>query len=139
MSLPHQIYHVTTTTERRTHFFTCCDAARAAAACFEVDASRGNARLMAWVLMPDHVHWLLQLGDQAGLAKVVNRLKAGSARAANKVLGRRGAVWCHAYHDHALRHDEDVQTTARYIIANPIRAGLVRHIGDYPFWNASWL
>ncbi len=94
---------------------------------------------MAWVLMPDHAHWLLQLGERESLASVVNRLKAGSARAANTVLGRGGSLWSRAYHDHAVRSDEDVRAVARYIIANPIRAGLVQHVGDYPFWNAIWL
>jgi hypothetical protein len=38
-----------------------------------------------------------------------------------------------------VRSDEDVQAIARYIVANPIRAGLVKRVGDYPFWNAIWL
>ncbi|MBB5859537.1 hypothetical protein GGR69_001194 [Xanthomonas arboricola] len=28
---------------------------------------------------------------------------------------------------------------ARYLIANPLRAGLVARVGDYPFWDAIWL
>jgi hypothetical protein len=38
-----------------------------------------------------------------------------------------------------LRKDEDLQTVARYIVANPLRAGLVEKIGDYPLWDAIWL
>jgi REP element-mobilizing transposase RayT len=44
-----------------------------------------------------------------------------------------------AFYDHALRQDEDVQGVARYIVANPLRAGLVENIGDYPLWDAIWL
>ena len=44
-----------------------------------------------------------------------------------------------AFHDHALRANEDLRQAARYVIANPIRAGLVRRVGDYPFWNAIWV
>jgi hypothetical protein len=38
-----------------------------------------------------------------------------------------------------LRSDDDLQDMARYVVANPLRAGLVARIGDYPFWNAVWL
>ena len=95
--------------------------------------------MLAWVLMPDHAHWLLQLGESADLAAAVNRLKSGSTRAANRTLGRNGPLWAHAFHDRALRRDEDVMAVARYIIANPLRAGLVTRVGEYPFWNAVWL
>lgn len=139
VSLQHHTYHVTTTTKDRMPAFKRFDAACAACACFENPALLGDATLMAWVLMPDHVHWLLQLGDRVALASVVNRLKTASARSVNIALARGGALWSRAYHDHVLRHDEDLQAVARYIIANPIRAGLVRRVGDYPFWNAMWL
>jgi hypothetical protein len=38
-----------------------------------------------------------------------------------------------------LRQDEDVARVARYVVANPLRAGLVKRIGDYPLWDAAWL
>lgn len=95
--------------------------------------------MLAWVLMPDHVHWLLQLGERDELSVVVNRLKSASARHANRALGRTGAIWAKAFHDHALRGEDDLQDVARYVVANPLRAGLVTRIGDYPFWNAVWL
>jgi len=41
--------------------------------------------------------------------------------------------------DHALRTDENLLNVARYIIANPLRAGLVTRIGDYPLWDSIWL
>jgi len=50
-----------------------------------------------------------------------------------------GALWQRGFHDHALRRDEDIEDIARYIVANPLRAGLVRHIGDYPHWDAIWI
>jgi len=96
-------------------------------------------KMLAWVLMPDHAHWLLQLGEKDKLGTVVNRLKSSSSRMANRVLARCGTTWEPAYHDHALRAEEDLINIARYIIANPLRAGLVKRIGDYPFWNAIWI
>ena len=48
-------------------------------------------------------------------------------------------IWQAGYYDHAIRKDEDIVNIARYIIANPIRAGLVKKVGDYPHWHAIWL
>jgi len=93
----------------------------------------------AWVVMPDHVHWLFQLGSDADLSSTIKRFKARSAHRVNRHLHRQGVLWQKAFYDHALRHDEDLQGIARYIVANPLRAGLVEHIGDYPLWDAIWL
>ena len=95
--------------------------------------------MLAWVLMPDHAHWLLQLGENDTLANAVTRLKCASARSANRALGRSGAVWGRAFHEHALRDERKLLATARYLVANPLRAGLVTKLGNYPFWNSIWL
>jgi REP element-mobilizing transposase RayT len=139
VSLPNQAYLVTTTTLNREAFFVDFEVACAAARCFEKPEILGDAQLLAWVLMPDHVHWLIQLGQHDALSLVVNRLKSFSARMASRVLQREGQFWAAAYHDHALRADEDLRVVARYIVANPLRAHLVEHIANYSFWNAVWL
>ena len=94
---------------------------------------------LAWVVMPDHVHWLFQLGEHLDLPTTIKRFKARSARRVNTYLNRQGALWQKAYYDHAVREEEDVRDIARYIVANPLRAGLVKHVGDYPLWDAVWL
>jgi hypothetical protein len=48
-------------------------------------------------------------------------------------------VWKPGFHDRALRHEDSMVDAARYIVANPLRAGLVERVGDYPFWDAIWL
>jgi REP element-mobilizing transposase RayT len=98
----------------------------------------GDAKNLCSVVMPDHIHLLLQLGDTP-LQRVVNRMKSRSAIKLNRQIGRTGRFWAPGYYDHALRAEEDLRGVARYIVANPLRAGLVRNIGDYPFWNAIWL
>lgn len=95
--------------------------------------------MLAWVLMPDRAHWMIELSGNDVLGTVVNRIKSASARHANRVLQRKGALWSAAFHDHALRMENDLQDTARYVVANPLRAKLVKSLGDYPFWNAIWL
>lgn len=89
--------------------------------------------------MLDHAHWLLQLGSVTALADAVSRMKACAARSVNDQRQHHAPVWSRSYHDHALRKDDDLHAAARYLIANPLRAGLVTHIGDYPFWDVIWL
>jgi REP element-mobilizing transposase RayT len=139
LSVSNGIYLVTATTIERTKIFENFHAACAAAHCFEDGAVLGDAAMLAWVLMPDHAHWLIELSEHDVLSAVVNRIKSASARNANRVLDRKGALWSVAFHDHALRAEDDLPDTARYVVANPLRAGLVKSLGDYPFWNAIWL
>jgi len=134
----HRAYLVTTVTDQRIPWFQvfsfaalmCRNMVHAGCLC--------DARNLCWVVMPDHVHLLLYLGD-IHLSTIVRRLKARSANLLNREIGRSGRFWEPGYHDHALREEEDLLTVARYIVANPLRAGLVRRIGDYPYWNAEWL
>jgi REP element-mobilizing transposase RayT len=139
VSLPGQVYHVTAATLGRTpwfeNFHVACEVVRA----FHAPGVLGEARLLAWVLMPDHVHWLLETGEAVPIEKIVARMKSVSAVQANRVLARAGPLWYPAFHDRALRHEDDLRTVARYIVANPLRAGLVERIGDYPFWDCAWL
>ena len=98
----------------------------------------GLVNSIAWVVMPDHFHWLIQLQDD-NLGNVLGATKARCAQAVNKTTGRRGPLWQTGYHDRAIRDGEDLLPFARYIVANPLRAGLVEKIGDYPLWDACWL
>lgn len=105
---------------------------------FRLAEEEGAARSLAWVVMPDHFHWLIELHDST-LPTLMRRAKSRSAHSINRVLGRQCQVWQKGYHDRALRAEDDIKKVARYIVANPLRAGLVQRIGDYPLWDAVWL
>ena len=96
------------------------------------------ATSLAWVIMPDHLHWMFELRD-ATLPHVMQQVKSRSTLAINQACGTKGAFWQNGYHDRAARAEEDLVKIACYIIANPLRAGLVERIGDYPLWDAVWL
>lgn len=89
--------------------------------------------------MPDHLHLIVELGGTELLSKLMQRVKAVTATSANLVSRRSGPLWMAGFHDRALRKDEDVRAVARYVVVNPMRAGLAASIGDYPFWDALWL
>lgn len=132
-SMPGQIYLITTVTENRQPVFQDFNAARSLILLLRNEQQLGRADTLAFVIMPDHLHWLMALTRPAPLARIMQSLKALSA----KSIGR--PIWQPGFHDHALRKEEDLKAVARYIIANPLRAGLVSNIGDYPHWDALWL
>lgn len=98
-----------------------------------------GAEILCWVLMPDHWHGIIELPGNINLSRCVNRVKSESAYRCNRIMARRGRLWQKAFHDHALRAEEDLKRIARYVVANPVRAGLVRSVHHYPFWDAVWL
>jgi len=138
-SMGRHVYHVSTSTHLRQPLFADFHAARAVVRCLNDRTSLEQSDLLAWVVMPDHIHLLLQLGESSSLSRLINRLKGSAARAVNLRLGRSGPVWQRAFHDHLLRKEEDLETVGRYIVANPLRAGLVPRISAYPHWDAVWL
>ena len=96
-------------------------------------------RWLAWVVMPDHFHGLLSLGENESLSSLMRYLKARSARKIQRYRGVTGKVWQPNFHDRALRKEDQRIAIARYIVANPLRAGLVKTIGGYPNWDSIWL
>lgn len=138
VSIPSQIYLLTTVTHERTPLFTSHTRARTVCRVIHDVDSWLDAKLLCWVLMPDHWHGLLQLGDAATLGQIMNRWKAIATRTLHRA-GHEGPVWQRGYHDHALRREEGVLESARYIVANPVRADLVKSVRQYPYWNSIWL
>jgi REP element-mobilizing transposase RayT len=133
-------YFITTVlAERRAAYFRDFHCARLAVSEMRALHDGGMVNSLAWVVMPDHVHWLFQLSGEVSLSVLVKGYKARTACRVNGYLHRQGALWQKAFYDHAIRAEEDVRQVARYIVANPLRAGLVESLGEYPHWDAIWL
>ena len=132
-SSDNQIYHITTTTLNRAPIFKDFSTARLMMHILKKSDELNNTSTLALVIMPDHIHWLFQLHQKQSLSKLIQGIKSISARAYGN------PIWQAGYYDHAIRKDEDIVNIARYIIANPLRAGLVKRVGDYPHWHAIWL
>ncbi len=133
--MPGHTYLVTMVTANRSPTFSDFLCGRVVVKAMHREAIVTCATTLAFVVMPDHVHWLLGLKGSAQLSEVVRRLKA----TVSIMLARDTPIWQRGFHDHALRANEAVVTVARYIIANPLRAGLVARIGDYSLWDAVWI
>ncbi|WP_410473788.1 REP-associated tyrosine transposase [Guyparkeria sp. TX1] len=137
-SEPGREYLVTAVTRGRRPIFQDWHLARLLISTFRECEADHRADWLAWVVMPDHFHALIRL-RRPSLAEVVQRVRGASARRINRQMARHGRLWQPNYHDHALRADDERRHVARYIVANPVRAGLVDRIGDYPHWDAVWL
>jgi putative transposase len=138
-SIDGQIYLVTTVTYGRVRLFTNLHFGRIVVRTLHRPSTTACAATLAYVVMPDHLHWLVQLRPGGDLSQVVKSVKAGSAFEINRARATRGRVWQPSFHDHALRKDEDLHDVARYVVCNPIRAGLVRRLNEYALWNAVWV
>jgi putative transposase len=132
-SEPNRIYLITTVTKNRKRVFEDFYAARCLVSILRQEQCLERAETLAYVIMPDHLHWLMSLGQSLALSAVVGAVKSLTAHRLKEVIWQRG------FHDHAVRSEEDLPEMARYIVANPLRAGLVTKIGDYPHWDAKWL
>jgi REP-associated tyrosine transposase len=88
--------------------------------------------VLAYCLMPDHFHLLVEgTEDRSDLRRFV---KMGKQRAGSKFSREHSArLWQEGYFDRVLRREEDSYAVARYIVENPVRAGLVNSPAHYPY------
>ena len=133
-----RIYLLTANTRMREPVFQDYGLGRIVIHHFKEVQRQGCVDSLAFVVMPDHFHWLIQLRRES-LGPLMCRMKSLSARDVNEAAGRTGNLWQQGYHDRALRREDDLIKLARYVVANPLRAGLVERLGDYPLWDAIWV
>lgn len=81
-------------------------------------------RLLAWCVMPNHVHVLFSPLREQTLETILHSWKSYSANQANTLLRRTGHFWQREYFDHLVRNESSVRKFTRYIQDNPRRAGL---------------
>lgn len=83
-------------------------------------------RLFAWVVMPNHVHTLIEPLPEFTLSSILHSWKRHTAKEINRLLGREGPLWQREYFDRAIRDERHFDYTVAYIHHNPVKAGLVR-------------
>jgi putative transposase len=161
---PGMTYLITTVTRAREMIFA--DAAYAQIAHEDIGfyANKFKAISLAHVIMPDHVHWVVQPSEEdfnrfaldesrrGGkyaaaperfyLSKIVEDYKRHTSFAVNGLRGSRGAqVWQDGFRDDGLRKSEAIRAAVRYVVKNPVEAGLAGDPEEYPYlmWDAEWL
>jgi REP-associated tyrosine transposase len=103
-------------------------------ALFQFDGERYS--LIAWCVMPNHVHTLIQTLTGHRLDQIVHAWKSFTAKQANQYLKRSGAFWAPEYFDRYMRDDGHLAATRLYIEQNPVRAGLCQEASHWGFSSA---
>lgn len=93
-------------------------------------------RMLAWTVMPNHVHLLMETVPAHPLYRIVQGWKGFTAVAANRLLGRTGTFWQRDYFDRYVRDDRHSAAIIHYIEHNPVKAGLVERAEAWPFGSA---
>jgi putative transposase len=145
MSRPHRLdgvdyvgfqrYFVTCCVLDRRPVFTDADVVAAVLSHFLQQATEFACAMFAYCVMPDHVHLLIEgTEEDADLKSFVARAKQKSGF--DFAARRKHRLWQKGFYDRLLRDDESTTDVTRYIIANPVRAGLVVEPSEYPFWGS---
>ena len=96
-------------------------------------ATEQHFAAIAYCVMPDHFHALVQgVRTDSDFTSMVRRWKQATGYTWKR-QGHASALWQEGYFDRILRERDSTEAVVRYIIANPLRAGLVADIRDYPF------
>lgn len=94
-----------------------------------------DVAILAYCVMPDHVHLLVDgESDAADVARFAKLAKQRSGFRFRRAYGT--ALWQAGYNDRVLRDEERTETVIAYIINNPVRKGLVDDVMEYPFWGS---
>lgn len=93
--------------------------------------------LLAWVIMPNHVHLLLRPLAGKPLDKIIHSLKSFTAHEANKMMNRQGKFWMREYFDRYIRDFDHLRKAISYIERNPVKAGLCEKAEDWEFGSAA--
>ncbi len=134
-----QAVFITIATLFRRPLFLDPDAARAVARVQPDPRIWGRSRCLAWVLMPDRWQGLVMMAPGDSLDPLVRRFKGISANAVEPRFRVNGWLWGKGYNQRELQREQDLVAVARHLVANPVRAGLARSVGAYPYWDAVWL
>ncbi|TWT03969.1 transposase [Reyranella sp. CPCC 100927] len=96
----------------------------------------GRYRMLAWCIMPNHVHALIEPLEGNGLSAIVQSWKSFTAKRANAILEREGSFWAPDYFDRYIRDQGHFETSIHYIEHNPVKAGLA-HDADEWLWSSA--
>lgn len=126
---PELVAMLTMCTSARRRVFAHSDHAEFAVG--EIRRLHGNMwRILGYCVMPDHVH-LMALNLDGKPSDLVRLFKGRTSMVFRGLCP--APLWQRSYHDHLLRRNEDIVGVMRYMMENPVRAGLQAHWMKYPW------
>jgi REP element-mobilizing transposase RayT len=104
---------------------------------FAWSRDQGWCRLLGFVVMPDHYHLIIALGEVKTLDRLLSTINRFSAKQINDILGSSGAFWEEGYYDHQIRDRTDFDAILGYVHDNPVADGLVASAEEWPYSTAN--
>ena len=93
--------------------------------------------LIAFVVMPDHVHLVLRSTATHSIGQVIQLIKGRFSRRYNEMTGKSGRLWQSRYHERALRSESELSAAIEYVQDNPVAAGLAGEASAFAWSSAS--
>ena len=93
--------------------------------------------LLAYVLMPDHVHLVTAPSATCSLSRFMQLFKGRFSREWNARCGAAGSVWRSRFDERALTNEESLLRAIEYVHWNPVKAGLSVCPEEHPWSSAA--
>lgn len=136
-SLPGCAYHLRTSLQSASSPALVGASAATVTDCLLSWQESERALLVAFVVMPDHVHVLAVLLGDLTIEQTFGRWKRWCTREVNRCLGRDGSVWQSGFFDYRIRREDDIAAIGRYIEHNPVRREMVSTAEEFPYCSAN--
>ena len=129
------IYFITTCTRARQRILACADVAAILQDEFACAQARHGWHIGRYVIMPDHAHFFCRPARTAlkPLPGFMRQWKQWTSKKIAACLGCNSPIWQKEFFDHLLRSDESYAEKWSYVSNNPVRAGLVARVEDWPY------
>jgi putative transposase len=130
-SMPGTIAHIIIGTDKKRPYFANHKYADAFTQLIIKTAQEKDINLYAYCIMTDHIHILIASSMDCSITDYVRLIKGRFTKYCRDA--GLDIDFQRSFYDHLLRKEEDIEEVARYIIGNPVRAGIGSKFGEYPF------
>jgi len=133
---PGFVYHVINRGNGRATIFHKAQDYHAFLSILALAKARHPVKIFAFSLMPNHFHFVIESSHHQSLSQFMQWLLTSHVRRYHRHYGSSGHVWQGRFKSFPVQHDEHLLMVLRYVLQNPVRAGLTASVNDWP-WS-SW-
>jgi len=131
-----QHVHITTRTHERIPHLASEKAKALVLSALRAYAEKGFFRLLAYVIMDNHCHFVVEVLDATGFSQAVGRVKGWTSNRIKRIAGHRGPIWERRFDDNVIQTDRELAQVIEYVHFNPVRAGIAASPEDY-IWSSA--
>jgi len=126
-------YYITSVTEKRQRIFEDSRACEFLIKCLEYHKLIYSFKFFGFVIMPEHLHCVIQPAPGTTISEIMRHIKGNFARNFNRIVRTRGYIWQQSFYDRMIRDETHILAEIDYMHNNPVRAGLVALPEDYKY------